>query len=189
MPNKLNSDRVGADGKAKLMMPGDDNIAAAPSGDDNNPISRVIEPAGPDIDQPARPGGPALADPAAADPVVGDGDAGRTSPGKVRAFAVGADMPPVNGRLSTAGTPDRQLAGSMRSLLTSLGYYTGPEQDEKESVTLARAFTTWLFHHDLPANALVSDALIARMREDLAKGDVRPSILSGHSRKSSLPAP
>ena len=77
----------------------------------------------------------------------------------------------------------------MRSLLTSLGYYTGPEQDEKESVTLARAFTTWLFHHDLPADTLVSDALIARMREDLAKGDVRPSILSGHSRKSSLPAP
>jgi len=192
--DKLIYDRVDGAQRAdrtKLVTPGDDKVAAAPalSGDDNKPISRVIEPAGPGLDQPAKVGdAPALADHPAPDAAGGVGDTGQISPKSGRAFAAGGDMPAANSKLPAAAPGDPQMAASMRSLLTSLGYYTGPEQDEKDSITLARAFTTWLFHHDLPADTPVTGELIARMQGDLAKGDIRPSILPRQSRKSSLPA-
>ena len=146
---KLIYDRInaahGAD-QTKLVPPGNVRVAAAPdsSGDDNNPISRVIAPGGPGFDPPTQVG----------------------------------DLAATRG----AAPADLDLYTSMRSLLTSLGYYSAPDLVEDSSAALARALTTWLFHHDLPADTPVSDKLIREMREDLAKGNVR-------SRGPPLPAP
>jgi hypothetical protein len=104
----------------------------------------------------------------------------------------GFDPPPQLGDLaatSAAAPADLELYTSMRSLLTSLGYYRAPDLGEDASAALARALTTWLFHHDLPADTPVSEKLIREMREDLAKGIVR-SVRPAATRtyKSSLPA-
>jgi hypothetical protein len=73
------------------------------------------------------------------------------------------------------GKPERprdpQIAAL--SLLTKLGYYSPPDADEGGVAALQRAFTTWLFHHNLPSDTPLTDKLIDRMEADLTAGDIR----------------
>jgi hypothetical protein len=75
--------------------------ASASSGDDNNRISRVIEPAGPAVDPPAKAGdAPASADHAATDVAVGGDDSGQISP---RTLSAGPPMPVTSKPTSDGG--------------------------------------------------------------------------------------
>jgi hypothetical protein len=116
-PNKLFHDRVdGADGASgtKLVTPGDEPVAAAPAApaDENNPISRVIEPGGPGFDPPSKPadaGAAAAAEAAGGndhpvtDAAAGDsGDNGQIAPKKVRTVVVRPDMTVVSSKAASA---------------------------------------------------------------------------------------
>ena len=82
----------------------DDKVAAAPapSGDASNPISRVVEAAGPAFDPLAKAGvAPASSDRTATDVVTGGDDSGQISPKKARTLIVGPPMPPVSSKAAS----------------------------------------------------------------------------------------
>ena len=82
----------GAD-KFSLVKPSDDGgVAAAASGDENKPISRLIASAGPGFDAPVKAGeARALADPPATDDATVGDDSGRISPKKDRTLVLSPD--------------------------------------------------------------------------------------------------
>ena len=87
--------------QTKLVMPRNMKVAEVPvlSGDDNNLISRVIEPAGPGSDPPAKAGdASASVDLPATDVAAGVDDSGQISPKKARTFVIGPDMPVVGSK-------------------------------------------------------------------------------------------
>ena len=102
-------------GPAAAPADTDDKVAAAPapSGDDNNPISRVIEPAGPGFDPAAKAAdAPASADHPATDVATGGDDKGQTSPKKARTLVVGPPMPVVSSKAASDGGADKPLPGA-----------------------------------------------------------------------------
>ena len=69
--------------QTKLVTPGNEKAAEVPasSGDDDNPIPHVIEPAGPDFDPPAKADdAPVSADPPVTDLAAGGDESGQISP-------------------------------------------------------------------------------------------------------------
>jgi hypothetical protein len=91
----------------------------------------------------------------------------------VTAIMLSASAAPADWR---SGTGDPVLLSEAKSLLTSLQYYLGPQPGETESATLSRAFTNWLFHHDLPASVSVTPEVIEKMEADLTAGDLFPMV-------------
>ena len=93
--------------QAKLVTACDDKGPALPagsSGDDSSPISRVVEPAAPALDLPAKAGEvQASANHPATDVAARSDDSGQTSPKKVRTFVVGPDMPVVASKTADTG--------------------------------------------------------------------------------------
>src|SRR5437773_9811336 len=82
----------------------------------------------------------------------------------------------ASGLGSLAASSDRTLQKPVESLLTQLGYYRGPSPGEHGEAALSRAYTVWLFHHDLAAGTPVTAAIIDSMRADVAAGQLNGGI-------------
>ena len=104
--------------QTKLVTPGNRKVDEVPtqSGDDNSLSSRIIEPAGPGGDAPAKAGdAPGSTDPLSTDVAAGGDDSGQISPEKARTLVVGPPAPVVGSKTASdddAGElpPDASLA-------------------------------------------------------------------------------
>jgi len=90
--------------QTKLVTPGNRKVDEVPtqSGDDNSLSSRIIEPAGPGGDAPAKAGdAPGSTDPLSTDVAAGGDDSGQISPEKARTLVVGPPMPVVGSKAAS----------------------------------------------------------------------------------------